>query len=299
MSPSPELQPLGVPLRAAVRIGGQQLELARGSVALDLVDDPVLRFDQRRELRQQHAADGGQVTLALQHVGESCEIGLEPILFGIAIGGQTQVPDHRIDVVFELGDLAARLHLHGSGQVALGDCGRHLGDGAHLGSQVRGEQIDVARQILPGARRAGHVRLAAQAPLNAHLACDGGHLIGEGGQRVGHVVDGLGQRRDFALGGDGEILLQIAVRNRGHHLDDAAHLLGQVRRHDVDGVGKILPSAGDPGHLSLAAEPALGTDLARHPRDFAGEAVQLVDHRIDGVLELENLALYVHGDLAR
>ena len=46
-----------------------------------------------------------------------------------------------------------------------------------------------------------------------------------------------------------------------------------------------------PGHLGLAAELALGADLARHARHLGGERVQLVDHRVDRVLELEDLAL--------
>ena len=46
----------------------------------------------------------------------------------------------------------------------------------------------------------GHVGLAAQPALDAHLAGHGGDLVGEGGQGVGHVVDGLGQRGDLALG---------------------------------------------------------------------------------------------------
>ena len=45
-----------------------------------------------------------------------------------------------------------------------------------------------------------------------------------------------------------------------------------------------------PLHLRLAAELALGADLARHARHLAGEGVQLVDHRVDGVLELQDLA---------
>jgi hypothetical protein len=53
----------------------------------------------------------------------------------------------------------------------------------------------------------------------------------------------------------------------------------------------------DAGHLGLAAELAFGADLARHARHFGGEGVQLVDHRVDGVLQLEDLALHVDGDL--
>src|SRR3979409_23678 len=66
----------------------------------------------------------------------------------------------------------------------------------------------------------------------------------------------------LALGFDGEVLLEVAVGDGGHHLHDAAHLLGEVGRHDVDGVGEILPGAGDARHLRLAAELALGADLA-------------------------------------
>ena len=42
---------------------------------------------------------------------------------------------------------------------------------------------------------------------------------------------------------------------------------------------------------------ALGADLLGHARDLGGERVELVDHRVDGVLELEDLALGVDGDL--
>ena len=98
---------------------------------------------------------------------------------------------------------------------------------------------------------------------------------------------------------DRQLLLEVAVGDRGHDLDDAAHLLGQVGGHDVDVVGEVLPGAGDAGHLRLAAELAFGADLARHARHLGGEGVELVDHRVDGVLELEDLALHVDRDLAR
>ena len=53
-----------------------------------------------------------------------------------------------------------------------------------------------------------------------------------------------------------------------------------------------------PRTLRLAAELALGADFARHARDLAGEGIQLIDHRVDGVLQLEDFALHVDGDLA-
>ncbi len=54
-----------------------------------------------------------------------------------------------------------------------------------------------------------------------------------------------------------------------------------------------------PGHDRLSAELAFRADLARHARDFRREAVQLVHHRVDGVFQLQNLALDVDRDLAR
>jgi hypothetical protein len=54
-----------------------------------------------------------------------------------------------------------------------------------------------------------------------------------------------------------------------------------------------------PGHHRLAAELAFGADLARDARHFRGEGAQLIDHRVDGFLELEDLAAHVDGDLLR
>ena len=287
-----------VPVDAVVGIGRELLQ-PRPGVGLHLVHDALVRLHERRELGEQHAADGREIALALQHAGEPREVRLEPVLLGVAVGRQPQVVDHRVDVVLELGDLAARVDLNRSRQVALRDGGRDLGDRAHLRREVRGEQVDVAGEVLPRAGGAGHVGLAAEPAFDADLARDGRDLIGERRERLRHVVDRLGERRDFALRLHGQALRQVAVGDGGDDLDDAADLLGEVRGHDVDVVGEVLPRAGDAGHVGLAAEPAVGADLARDARDFGGERVELVDHRVDGVLELEDLALDVDGDLAR
>ena len=244
-------------------------------------------------------ADGGEVALALQHAGEAREVRLEPVLLGVAVGGQPQVVDHRVDVVLEVGHFAARLDLDRPREVALRHRGGDLGDRAHLVGQVGGQQVDVAGQVLPRARRARHVGLAAEASFDADLARDRRHLVGEDRERLGHVVDGVGQRRDLALRLHEEVLLEVAFGDGGHDLDDAAHLLGQVGRHHVDGVGQVLPRAAHARHLRLAAELALGADLARDARHLGRERVQLVDHRVDRVLELEDFAADVDGDLAR
>ena len=42
-----------------------------------------------------------------------------------------------------------------------------------------------------------------------------------------------------------EVLFEIAVRDGGNNLHDSAHLLGEIRRHDIDGISKIFPRASD------------------------------------------------------
>ena len=190
-----------------VGIRGEQAQTGIG-LAFHEIDDAVLSLDQRREFREQQAPDGGEVALALKHVGEAREVRLQPVLFGVALGGQAQIADHRVDVVFELRHFAAGFDLDGARQVALGDCRRDFGDGAHLGGEICRQQVHVAGEVLPRAGRAGHVRLAAEASFHADFAGNRRHLLREGGERIRHVVDRFGQRGDLALRGHGQVLLQ-------------------------------------------------------------------------------------------
>src|SRR5205807_9822662 len=86
------------------------------------------------------------------------------------------------------------------------------------------------------------------------------------------------------------------VRARGD-LGDVPHLTGEVRGQQVDVVGQGLPRAGHAGDVGLAAELAFGADLAGDPGDLVGERRELVDHRVDGVLQFGDLAPGLDGDL--
>src|SRR4029077_12729114 len=118
-----------------------------------------------------------------------------------------------------------------------------------------------------------------------------------GGQGVGHVVDGVGQGGDLALRLHGQPALEVAVGDRGDDPGDASPLVGQVARHHVDVVGEVLPDPGNPADVGLAAQLAVAADLAGDAGDLAGGGVELVDHDVDRVLELEDLAADVDGDL--
>src|SRR5207248_1982046 len=90
---------------------------------------------------------------------------------------------------------------------------------------------------------------------------------------------------------------QVAVGDRGHDAGDATHLVGEVPRHQIHAVRQVFPGAGNALDLCLAAQLAFGTDLAGDAGDFGGEAVELVDHDVDGVLQLADLAPDIDGDL--
>ena len=280
-------------------IGAEQLQDRRPALGVQQVEGAVLGRDDGGQLREDQPGHRHQVLLALEQAREAGQVGLEPVLLGVLAGRLAQVADHLVDVVLQRGDLAAGLDLDRARQVPLGDGGGDLGDGADLGGQVGRELVDVVGEVLPGAGGARHAGLPAQPPLDPDLARHRGHLVGEGRQGVDHAVDRVGQGGDLPLGLDRQLALQVAVGDRGHHLGDPAHLRRQAGGHHVDVVGEVLPDAGDAPHLGLAAQLALGADLAGHPGDLRGERAELVDHGVDGVLQLEDLALDVDGDLPR
>ena len=246
----------------------------------------MLRRDDRRQLRQNQAAHSVQVLLPLQHPTELGEVGLEPVLLGILPRGIAQVANHLIGGVFQRRHFAACLARNRTRQIALGYGGRHLGNRAHLSGQVCRQLIDVFGKSFPRASRARHLGLPAQFAFHADFARDRCHLIGKRRQRIDHAVDGVGQCRDFAFGLHREFLLQVAISDCCHHLSDAAHLAGEVTRHEVDAVGQVLPRTRHALHVGLPTQDPLGPDLARDARYFRRKRAQLIDHRVDGVLQL-------------
>src|SRR6266540_3305648 len=102
---------------------------------------------------------------------------------------------------------------------------------------------------------------------------------------------------NLALDVDRDLPRQVAASDRRRHVRDVPHLVGEVRGHGVDVIGQVLPRAGDAGHFRLAAQLAFRADLARHARHLGGERAELIDHRVDGFFELQNLAANVDGDL--
>src|SRR5579864_8561820 len=144
-----------------------------------------------------------------------------------------------------------------------------------------------------------HVRLAAELAFGAHFAGHARHLSGECVELIDHGVDGIFQLQNLAASVHGDLRRKVASGHRSGHLSDVAYLRCQVPAHGVHTVGEILQYTADALHLGLAAELAFGAHFARHARHFSGERVELVHHGVDGVLQLQDFAAHIDGDLAR
>ena len=252
-----------------------------------------------------HGVDGvGEV---LPGAGDAGHVGLaaEPA-FGADFAGHAgdfagegvELVHHGVDGFLELEDFAADVDGDFLREVAAGDGGGHFGDVADLAGEVAGHGVDGVGEVLPGAGHAGHLGLAAELAVGAHFAGHAGDFGREGAQLIHHRVDGVLEFENFALHVDGDFAGEVAAGHGGGDFGDVADLAGEVAGHEVDVVGEVLPGAGHAGHLRLAAELAFGAHFAGHAGDFAGEGVELVHHGVDGVLEFENFALHVDGDLA-
>ena len=112
------------------------------------------------------------------------------------------------------------------------------------------------------------------------------------------VLIGVLQLQNFALDIHGNFLGQISVRNGCRYVCDVAHLVRQIACHEVHAVGQIFPGSRDTVHFRLSAQFSFGTHFARHTRHFRSERIQLVHHRVDGVLQFENFAFDVDRDLS-
>src|SRR5205814_1021130 len=120
----------------------------------------------------------------------------------------------------------------------------------------------------------------------------------EGVKLVDHRVDRVLELEDLAPDIDRDLLGEVAVGDGRRYIGDVAHLAGRAEGRRVGRVREVLPGAGDAGDVRLAAELAFGADLPRDTGDLGSKGVQLVDHRVDRVLELEDLAPDIDRDLA-
>src|SRR5207247_5571340 len=84
-------------------------------------------------------------------------------------------------------------------QVAVRDRGRHLRDVPYLAGQIARHRVDAVGQVLPRARHALHLGLAAELAFRADLANHARDLGGERAELVHHAVDDHGGAEELTF----------------------------------------------------------------------------------------------------
>jgi hypothetical protein len=160
----------------------------------------------------------------------------------------------------------------------------------HQRGQLAQDQVGDLHQVAVALHQRGEPgQVGLQPVLRAGRLAEVGH----------HQVDVVLQLGDLALCLHRDRAGHVALGHRRGHLGDRADLGGEVRRQLVHVRRQALPGAVHALHPCLAAELALGADLAGHAGDLGGEGGERVDHRVDGGLQLQDLAARVHVDLLR
>src|SRR5262249_27412647 len=122
-----------------------------------------------------------------------------------------------------------------------------------------------------GSGDAWDLRLAAELAFGADFACDARDFRGKAVELVDHRVDGVLELQNLAFYVDGDLVREVAARDRSCRSASIADLSREVGGKQIDVVRQILPRTGDARHHGLAAELAFGADLARHAGDFGRE----------------------------
>src|SRR5207237_93015 len=144
-----------------------------------------------------------------------------------------------------------------------------------------------------------HVGLTAELAFGTYFTGDAGHFRSEGAKLIDHRVDRVLELQDFAPHIDRDLFRQVARSHGFRHVGDVTHSRRQVARHRVPRVSQRSPDLGDTLHVGLTAQLAFGAYFAGHAGYFGRERAELIDHRINGVFQLQNFALHIDRDLAR
>ena len=241
------------------------------------------------------AGDAGHLRLAAEFA-----VGADFARDARDFGGEgVELVHHRVDGVLQLENFALHVDRDLARQVAARDGRGDFGDVAHLAVRLPAIALTESVRSFQVPADAGHVGLTTEPAFAADFARHARDFRGERTQLLDHRVERFFELQNFAAHVHGDLAREVAAGDGRRDFRDVAHLAGQVAGHEVHVVGEVLPRAADAGHLGLAAQLPFGADFARHARHFSGERVQLVHHRVDGVLQLENFALHVHRDLAR
>lgn len=160
----------------------------------------------------------------------------------------------------------------------------------YLYGEIRCHGVDIFGQVLPLALNIGDLGLATKRTIRTDLSGHFAHFNGERAQAVHHLVDGILELQNLSLDLDANLLGKVAPGDGRSDLGNLSHLCGEVHGHAVDVFGKISPCALDIVDRGLATQASLCSDFSGDLGDLASKLLQLVNHGVDGGLELEHFS---------
>src|SRR5205085_96704 len=114
---------------------------------------------------------------------------------------------------------------------------------------------------------------------------------------IDHRIDRALQLQYLSARVGRDLARQVSVCDCGGDVGDISYLPRQVTGHRVYAVGEVLARCGGTADIGLAAQGAIGAYFAGDARNFRGEGVELIDHRVDRILQLQDFAFGVRGNL--
>src|SRR5262249_56914423 len=99
-------------------------------------------------------------------------------------------------------------------QIAVRHRDGHIGNVAHLASQIAGHHVDAFGQILPNTADVTNLGLAAELAFGTDLARDASDFGGKGVELIHHGVDRFFELQNLAADVDGDLFGEIAVGDR-------------------------------------------------------------------------------------
>ena len=139
--------------------------------------------------------------------------------------------------------------------------------------------------------------LAAQLAFRADLARDTRYFRCERAKLIDHRIDRVLELQNFTLNIHGDFLREVSVGDSRGDFRDISDLRRQIAGHEIHIISQVFPGACHALDFGLSAQLAFRADFARHARHFRREGGKLIDHRVDRVLEFQNLTLHIDGDL--
>jgi len=173
-------------------------------------------------------------------------------------------------------------------EVAASDGGCHFRDVTHLAGEVAARKFTLSVRSFQVPPTPGTCACPPSLPSVPLREPHGYYFTGERIELVHIVLMVFLSSRISPFTSTVDFARQVTPGDGRGHFGNVSNLAGEVASHRVSTESvTILPRSGDAGNVGLTTESSFGTTSRATRVHFAGEAVELVDHRVKRFLSAE------------